>query len=69
MMKIRNKLLREYKLSNASTTYLAYKKFRNWVVNEIKSSKKKYFDKYFNDNRNSIKMTWKGIRNSIKLRG
>ena len=68
MMKIRDKLLREYKSSNAFTTVLAYERFRNRVVNEIKSSKKKYFDKYFNDNRNNIKMMWKGIRNIIKLK-
>ena len=68
MMKIRDKLLREYKSSNASTTFLAYKKFRNRVVNEIRSSKKKCFDKYFNDNRSNIKMMWKGIRNIIKLK-
>ena len=40
MMKIRDKLLREYKSSNASTTFLAYKKFRNRVVNEIKAVRK-----------------------------
>ena len=40
MGKIRDKLLREYKSSNASTTFLAYKKCRNRVINEIKSSKK-----------------------------
>ena len=68
MMKIRDKLLREYKSSNASTTFLAYKKFRNRVVIEIKSSKKKYFDKYFNDNRSNIKMMWKGIPNIIKVK-
>ena len=68
MMKIRDKLLREYKSSNASITFLAYKKFRNRVVNEIKSTKKKYFDKYFNDNRSNIKMMWKGNRNIIKLK-
>ena len=68
MMNIRTKFFREYKSLHTSTTFLEYKTFCNRVVNEIKSSKKKYFDKCFNDNRNNMKTMWKGIRNIIKLK-
>ena len=62
IMNVRDKLLIKYKSSRISTNFSAYIIFRNRVVNEIKNSKNKYYNKYFNDNRNNMKMIWRGIR-------
>ncbi len=56
MMKIRDKLLKQFKVSNSITTLKAYKQFRNCVVNEIKESKKHYFQPYFHENKKNTKM-------------
>ena len=64
MMKIRDKLFKQFKDSNSSTTLKAYKQFRNRVVNEIRQSKKNYYQQYFHENKNNMRMLWKGIKDS-----
>ena len=44
-----------------------YKNHRNLLSTLIKQSKHKYFNKYFEDNCNNMKNTWKGIKNIITL--
>ena len=44
-----------------------YKKYRNMILTLIKQNKKDYYDKYFKDNINNMKNTWKGIRSIISL--
>ena len=44
-----------------------YKNHRNLLSTLIKQSKHKYFNKYFEDNWNNMKNTWKGIKNIITL--
>ena len=44
-----------------------YKSYRNMSSTLLKQSKKKYYDKYFKDNINNMKNTWKGIRSIISL--
>ncbi len=68
MMKIRDKLFKQFKDSNSSTTLKAYKQFRNRVVNEIRKSKKNYYQQYFDENKSNMKMLWKGIKDIISLK-
>ena len=44
-----------------------YKSYRNMISTLLKQSKKNYYDKYFKDNINNMKNTWKGIRSIISL--
>ena len=44
-----------------------YKSYRNLISTPLKQSKKKYYGKYFKDNVNNMKNTWKGIKTIISL--
>ena len=44
-----------------------YKSYRNMISTLLKQSKKNYYDRYFKDNINNMKNTWKGIRSIISL--
>ena len=44
-----------------------YKSYRNMISTLLKQSKINYYDKYFKDNINNMKNTWKGIRSIISL--
>ena len=68
MMKIRDKLFKQFKLSNSSIALKAYKQFRNRVVNEIRKSKKTYYQQYFHENKTNMKLLWKGIKDIISLK-
>ena len=68
MMKIRDKLFKQFKVSNSSTAFKVYKQFRNRVVNEIRKSKKNYYQQYFHENKSNMKMLWKGIKDIISLK-
>ena len=68
MMKIRDKLFKQFKVSNSSTTFKVYKQFRNRVVNEIRQSKKYYYQQYFHENKSNMKLLWKGIKDIISLK-
>ena len=43
-----------------------YTDYRNYVTNEIRNSKRKYYEKAFNEVRNNIKQTWSIINNVLK---
>ena len=43
------------------------KKFRNRVVNELRTSKVDHYKKYFTECRDNIKMLWNGIRSIINV--
>ena len=68
MMRIRDRLFQQFKQTESPEAYLYYKQFRNRVVNEIKNSKKSYFQNYFVENRSNMKLLWKGIRSVIKMK-
>ena len=69
LMKYRDKLLK--KLNRKFTLMVEYlhKKFRNRVVNEIKSSKVKYCNSYFTEHQPNMEMLWSGIRSVINIKG
>ena len=56
--RLKHKLNRKYTLYNE---YL-YKKLRNLVVNELRASRISYYNKYFTEHKNNMKMLWSGIR-------
>ena len=69
VIKYRDKLL--WKLNRKFTEageYL-YKKFRNRVVNELKSSRISYYNSYFTEHKSNMKMLWNGIKSIINIKG
>ena len=71
-MKRRDILLRKFIKANdvvvKNELHLNYKTLRNQIVSLIRISKKLYFQKYFTENSNNIRKTWKGIKNIINIR-
>ena len=49
---------------NKDMEYL-YKKFRNKVVSELRKSKTKYYNKYFDTHKSNMKQLWAGIRSIV----
>ena len=68
LMKIRDKLFKQFKFSKSPTDQMAHKQFRNRVVNEIRESKKNYHHNYFDENKSNMKMLWKGFKDIIHLK-
>ena len=48
--------------------HIEYKQYRNLISTLLKRSKCLYFTKFFNDNPNNLKNTWKSIKNLILLK-
>ena len=48
--------------------HIKYKQYKNLISTLLKRSKRLYFTKFFNDNLNNLKNTWKGIKNLISLK-
>ena len=67
LMKYRDRLLRKLNKKYTLQNEYLYKKFRNRVVNELRTSKIDYCKKYFTEHRDSIKMLWNGIRSIINV--
>ena len=68
MMKVRDALFHQFKITNSSTVLAAYKQFRNLIVNEINISKRQYYCQYFDENKSNMKRLWKGIKDIISLK-
>ena len=45
-----------------------YKEIKNEITFLIRSGKKKYYEKYFTDNKNNLKKVWKGIKQLINIK-
>ena len=68
MMKIRGKTVYHFKQTGSSEIYSQHRTFCNHGVNEVKLSKKAYFQHYFAENKSNMKLLWKGIKNVIKMK-
>ena len=68
LINYRDKLLRKLRKSHSKNTEELYKKFRNRVVRENRTSKKKYFETYFQTNKSNMKSLWAGINSIINSR-
>ena len=66
LMKYRDKLMR--KLNKKYTLDNEYKKFRNRVVSELRTSRTNYHKQYFTEHKNNMKMLWTGIRSIINVK-
>ena len=60
-MRIRNRLFQQFKSTSSVAVFKAFKQFRNCVVNELRESKKIYYNQYFEENKNSLTMLWEAI--------
>ena len=68
LIKYRDKLLRKLKRKYSFNNEYLYKKFRNRVVNELKTSRISYYTQYFTGHKNNMKMLWSGIRSIINVK-
>ena len=68
LMKYRDKLLRKLNKKYTVNGEDLYKKFRNRVVSELRSSKIKYYNFYFTEHKSNMKMLWSGIRSIINIK-
>ena len=66
-MKYRDRLLHKLNKKYTLQNEFLNKKFRNRVVNELRTSKVDYYKKYFTEHRDNIKMLWNGIRSIINV--
>ena len=65
----RNKIFeRKKRQPNNNNIKRLYNLFRNRVNRELKKSKKKYYTDYFEEHKNDIKKTWKGIKSIINTK-
>ena len=63
-----DKLLRKLNRKFTYDTEYLYKKFRNRVVSEIRSSKINYYNHYFVEHQTNMKMLRTGIRSIINIK-
>ena len=68
LIRYRDKLLHKlYRKFSHNNEYL-YKKFRNRVINELRTSKTKYYNQYFAEHKSNTKMLWSGIKSIINIK-
>ena len=62
------KFIKSNDINQKNEIHIKYKQYRNLISTLLKRSKCLYFTKFFNDNLNNLKNTWKGIKNLISLK-
>ena len=68
LIKYRDKLLHKLNKKFSNSNDYLYKKFRNRVVSELRTSKVNYYKKFFSDHKSSMKMLWSGIKSIINIK-
>ena len=68
LIKYRDKLQKLNRKFTEAEEYL-HQKFRNRVVNELKSSRINYYNNYFTEHKSNMKMLWNGIKSIINIKG
>ena len=68
LIKYRDKLMRKLNRKFTHNNEYLYKKFRNRVVNELRTSKTKYYNQYFAEHKSNMKMLWSGIKSIINIK-
>ena len=68
LINYRDKLLRKLKRKYSFNNEYLYKKFRNRVVNGLKTSRISYYNQYFAEHKNNMKKLWSGIRSIINVK-
>ena len=71
-IKRRDSILKDYirckNVIKKQELHVNYKNLRNTIVSLIRTSKKSHYQKYFIENTNNIRQTWKGIKSIINIR-
>ena len=52
---------------NHNNKYL-HKKFRNWVLSELRISRINYYNQYFAEHKSNMKMLWTGIKSITNIK-
>ena len=68
LIKYRDKLLRKLNQTFSNSNEYLYKKFRNRVVSELRTSKVNYYKNFFSEHKSSMKMLWSGIKSIINVK-
>ena len=68
LMKYCYKLMRKLNKKHTLDNEYLYKKFRNHVVRELRTSRINYYNKYFTEHNNNMKILWTGIRSIINVK-
>ena len=63
-----DRLLRKLNKNYSQNGKYLYKKFRNRVVSELRSSRVNYYNKYFTEHHSNMKMLCTGIRSIINIK-
>ena len=65
--KMLEKFIKEKNVLKKQEFYVNYKNLRNTIVSLIRTSKKNHYQKYFSENSDNIRNTWKGIKSIINI--
>ena len=68
LIKYRDRLLRKLNKNYSQNGEYLYKKFRNSVVSELRSSRANYYNKCFSEHHSNMKMLWTGIRSIVNIK-
>ena len=68
LIKYHDKLLRKLNRKFTHNNDYLYKKFRNRVVSELRSSKIENFNQYLAEHKSSMEMLWTGIKAIINIK-
>ena len=64
--KKKNKLYRDFIKQRTEEAENKYKCYKNKLTNILRTSKKKYYHKLLDDNKNNVREIWKILNNVIK---
>ena len=67
LIRYRDRLKRKLKRKFTSDIEFLYKKFRNRVVSELRTSRAAYHNQYFLTHKDNMKKLWSGIRSIINI--
>lgn len=67
-MNIRDELLRKAQKTKNEDTWIAYRRKKNFVINELKRSKRSYFQNKLREDRGNPNRFWKTIKNLFPLK-
>ena len=67
IMKYHDKLMRKLNKKYTQDNEYLYKKFRNRVASELRTSRINYYNKYFTEHKNNMKILWTGIFSIINV--
>ena len=66
--KLYKKFIKAKEGSTKDAYHTQYKELRNKIVQLCRQSKKNHYQKFFDENANNLKLTWKGIKQIINIK-